>query len=138
VRNKDQTGSLFLLGILQGVFLESSDADNTKRPDMGSAKNPTRPKRQIKLWNRRQAARSIANNQSRKRGRYRRLAATDATNDKGDACGTKLHERVQTNTSGEPAYSFPSGSRSIHQHGPNLASAFVSSARGVASRQLVR
>jgi hypothetical protein len=40
----------------------------------------------------------------------RSLAATDATNDRVDACGTKLHERVQLNTSGESVYGFPSGS----------------------------
>lgn len=68
----------------------------------------------------------------------RGLAATDATNDRVGACGTKLHERVQSNTSGGPVYSFPSGSRSIHQRASNRASAFVSSARGFASRQLVR
>ena len=68
----------------------------------------------------------------------RSLAATDATKVKDDACGAKLHERVQMNTSGEPVYSFPSGSRSIHQSARNSASAFVSSARGFAGRQLVR
>ena len=34
----------------------------------------------------------------------RSLAATDATNDRVGACGTKLHERVQMNTSGRPVY----------------------------------
>jgi len=68
----------------------------------------------------------------------RGLAATDATNDRVGACGTKLHERVQSNTSGRPVYSFPSGSRSIDQSVPNAASAKVSSAKGSASRRLVR
>jgi len=67
----------------------------------------------------------------------RGLAATDATNVKDGACGAKLHERVQQNTSGRPAYSFPSGSRSIHPDRANLASAFVSPAKGSASRRLV-
>jgi len=53
-------------------------------------------------------------------------------------CGTKLLNGFDKNTSGRPVYSFPSGSRSIHQHGPNLASAFVSSVKGAASRRLVR
>ena len=47
----------------------------------------------------------------------------DATSDRVGACGTKLHERVQMNTSGEPVYSFPSGSPSIDQRRPIVASA---------------
>lgn len=40
---------------------------------------------------------------------------THATSDRVGACGAKLHERLQKNTSGRPACGFPSGSRSIRQ-----------------------
>ena len=62
---------------------------------------------------------------------------THATSDRVGACGAKLLNGFE-NTSGRPAYSFPSGSRSIHQHRSHVASAIVSSAKGSASRRLVR
>ena len=63
---------------------------------------------------------------------------THAASERVGSCGAKLHERVLTNTSGRPAYSFPSGSHPIHQDLSNLASAFVSCVKGAASRRLVR
>ena len=56
VRNKDQTCSLFLLGILRGVVFERRGEANTKRPDMGGLKKTHAAKARIKLWNRRRAA----------------------------------------------------------------------------------
>ena len=63
---------------------------------------------------------------------------THATSDRVGACGAKLLNGFKRNTSGRPAYSFPSGSRSIHQSVRTPASANVSSAKGFASRRLVR
>ena len=62
---------------------------------------------------------------------------THATRDRVGSCGTKLLNGFKPNTSGRPVYSFPSGSRSIHQSSQNAASANVSSAKGFARRRLV-
>jgi uncharacterized protein YfaP (DUF2135 family) len=110
------------LGILSDVFLGASGAANTKRPAWCSAKiHAAASADQVEEPEAgRMAQAQVSNlvNGVVTRG----LAATDATNDRVGAGGTKLHERVQTNTSGRPAYSFPSGSRSIHQRRSNLAS----------------
>ena len=62
---------------------------------------------------------------------------THATSDRVGACGAKLLNGFKRNTSGRPAYSFPSGSPSTHQRRPNVASVKVSSVKGFA-RRLVR
>ncbi len=93
---------LFLLGILRAEFFAGGVNANPKRPDRGGAKNPTRPRQQIKLWHRRRAARSIAMSHLLIGVVSRSLAAADAASVRVGACGTKLHERAQLSTSGRP------------------------------------
>jgi len=87
--------SAFSLGFLRGVFWEGGGAGNTKRPDMGCVKNPTRPGRKSSCGtgggpHGQSQVNNLVNGVIPRSSRI-----TDATKVKDGACGTKLHERVR-------------------------------------------
>lgn len=123
VRNKSESVALFYWGILNGVLFERGNSGNTKRPDMGGLKKIPRGQgsdQVVEPESGRMIQTQVINLVIGVVSRPTRI--THAASDRFGSCGAKLHERVHTNTSGKPAYSFPSGSHPIHHKSRSLAS----------------